>query len=261
MQSENQIKKDIIEVGRRIYQKGFVAANDGNISVRTGEHEVLTTATGMSKGFMTPEMIAKVDLEGRQIEGEMKPSSELKMHLDIYQQRPEVGAVIHAHPPAATAFAVAGIPLDKPLLPEFVITLGAVPLAKYGTPSTKEIPDNVRAHLDRHDAVLLENHGALAMGEDVFSALFKMEIIEHFALVSMYSRFLGNERALTSPEVVKLLQVREKMGMGGRHPGYPEYSSRVTPKESKEKRKKVYISENRLMEIVTRVVREVLSEE
>ncbi|GEA14221.1 MAG: L-fuculose-phosphate aldolase [Moorella sp. (in: firmicutes)] len=219
MASEYQIRQDICEVGRRIYAKGFVASNDGNISVRIGENEVLTTPTGVSKGFMTPDMIIKVDLEGRKIAGNLKPSSEIKMHLDVYRHRPDVRAVVHAHPPVATAFAVAGIPLDKPVLPEIIITLGAVPIAKYGTPSTEEIPLAVREYLDKYDAVLLENHGALTMGTDVYNAFYKMESIEHFAKISLAARQLGGERVLPCEEVEKLLQIREKLGVSGRHPG------------------------------------------
>ncbi|CEP66015.1 Class II aldolase/adducin N-terminal [Moorella glycerini] len=219
MASEYQIRQDICEVGRRIYAKGFVASNDGNISVRIGENEVLTTPTGVSKGFMTPDMIIKVDLEGRKIAGNLKPSSEIKMHLDVYKHRPDVRAVVHAHPPVATAFAVAGIPLDKPVLPEIIITLGAVPIARYGTPSTEEIPLAVREHLDKYDAVLLENHGALTMGTDVYNAFYKMESIEHFAKITLAARQLGGERVLPCEEVEKLLQIREKLGVSGRHPG------------------------------------------
>ncbi|MGI9861145.1 class II aldolase/adducin family protein [Moorella naiadis] len=216
---EDKVKQDIVEVGRRIYANGYVASNDGNISVRIGENEFLITPTGVSKGFMTPEMIIKVDGEGHQLAGDLQPSSELKMHLAVYKQRPDVGAVVHAHPPVATAFAVAGIPLDKPVLPEIVINLGAIPIAKYGTPSTEELPLAIREYLNKYDAVLLANHGALTLGQDVYNAYYKMESIEHFAKISLFARQLGGERELPYYEVTKLLQVREKMGIPGRHPG------------------------------------------
>ena len=180
-----RLKEDIVEVGRRIYNLGFVAANDGNISVRVGDDEILTTPTGVSKGFMNPDMIIRVDMAGNKLEGKLKPSSELKLHLEVYKQRPDVRAVLHAHPPVATAFAVAGIPLDKPVLPEIVISLGRIPTAKYATPSTEELPASVRPYLEDHDAVLLENHGALTVGSNLFNALFKMEQIEHFAKISL----------------------------------------------------------------------------
>lgn len=217
-----RLKEDIVEVGRRIYNLGFVAANDGNISVRTGDNEILTTPTGVSKGFMTPDMIIKVDMAGNQLEGELKPSSELRLHLEVYRQRPDVRALLHAHPPVATAFTVAGIPLDRPVLPEIVVSLGRIPTAKYATPSTEELPASIRPFLEKHDAILLENHGALTVGGDLFNALFKMEQIEHFAKISLYARLLGGERELPPDAVEKLLMVRERLGLGGRHPGRPE---------------------------------------
>ncbi len=219
LRSEYKIKQDIIEVGRRIYQKGFVASNDGNITVRISENEVLTTPTGVSKGFMTPEMILKVDMNGKVISGKLKPSSEVKMHLDVYRNRPDVNSVVHAHPPVATGFAVAGIPLDKYVLPEIIIGLGTIPLAKYGTPSTDEIPNAVREYLNTNDAFLLANHGALTVGTDVFNTYYKMESLELFAQISLTARQLGQELELSGTQVGKLLEIREKMGIKGRHPG------------------------------------------
>lgn len=218
MPSEYQIKQDIVEVGRRIYQQGFVASNDGNISVRLNAHEVLTTPTGVSKGFMTPDMIIKVNLNGEVISGRLQPSSELKMHLDVYKNRPDVRSVVHAHPPTATGFAVAGIPLDRFVLPEIIISLGAIPIARYGTPSTEEIPLAVREYLQDHDAFLLANHGALTVGSDAFNAYYKMESMELFAKISLTARQLGNEREIPPQQVDKLMEVREKLGVKGRHP-------------------------------------------
>ncbi len=219
MRSEYQIKQDMVEVGKRIYQRGFVASNDGNISVRISENEVLTTPTGISKGFMSPDMIIKVDMNGKVLAGKLEPSTELKMHLDVYRNRPDVKAVIHAHPPIATGFAVAGIPLDRFVLPEIIISLGTIPIVKYGTPSTDEIPNAVREYLDRHEAFLLANHGALTVGTDPFNAYYKMESMELFAQISLAARQLGNERELSGPEVDKLMEVRTKLGVEGKHPG------------------------------------------
>lgn len=217
MKSEDEIKQDMVEVGRRIYQQGFVASNDGNISVRLNENEVLTTPTGISKGFMTTDMMVKVNMKGEVLTGTMKPSSELKMHLDVYQNRPDVGSVIHAHPPTATGFAVAGIPLDRYILPEIIISLGTIPIVPYGTPSTEEIPLGVREYLQHHDAFLLANHGALTVGTDVFNAYFKMESMEIFSKISLTARLLGNERELNSQQVDKLMLVREKLGVVGKN--------------------------------------------
>lgn len=171
MKSELELKKEICEVGRRIYKNGFVAANDGNISIRISENEILATPTGVSKGFMTPDMIVKTDLKGNVISGKNRPSSKLKMHLEVYKQREDVKSVVHAHPPTATGFAVAGIPLEEMIMPEVIITLGTVPIAKYGTPSTDEIPLAIREYFDCYDGILLENHGALTVGTDLINVL------------------------------------------------------------------------------------------
>ena len=145
MVNEYEIKKQICEIGKRIYDRGMVAANDGNISVKISDNEFLCTPTGVSKGFMTPDYICRVDKEGKVLEanGNFKPSSEIKMHMRVYAQRPDVKSVVHAHPSYATSFAIAGIPLTEPIMPEAVIALGCVPIAAYGTPSTEEIPDAV----------------------------------------------------------------------------------------------------------------------
>ncbi|HHW08345.1 MAG TPA: class II aldolase/adducin family protein [Firmicutes bacterium] len=218
MQSEFQLRKDICEVGRRIWTRGFVAANDGNISVRLADGNFLTTPTGVSKGFMTPDMIIKVNSAGQKIAGDLKPSSELKMHMAVYQMRPDVGAVVHAHPPVATGFAVAGIPINKPIIPEVVISLGWIPVAKYGTPSTDELPAAIKEFLGCHDGLLLENHGALTVGTDLFNAYFKMETIELAAQISLAARQLGGEREISPENVQKLMEVRQKLSVKGSHP-------------------------------------------
>ncbi len=252
MKSEFQIKEDICEVGRRIYQNGYVAANDGNITARIGEDEVLTTPTGVSKGFMTPQMIIKVNLKGEVLSGDWKPSSELKMHLRVYRERPDVRSVIHAHPPTATGFAVAGIPLDKCVLPEVIIALGSIPIAQYGTPSTEEIPDAVMEYLTDCDAVLLANHGALTVGTDLFNAYFKMETMEHFAKISLVARQLGQELEIPKPQVEKLYQVREKLGVKGKNPGCQNCGACQAVAQP--------ATDDSLRELVGRITRRVLSE-
>jgi len=236
--TDYEIKKEICEIGRRIYQNGFVAANDGNITVKVNDNEFWATPTGVSKGFMTPDMLCKVDAEGRLIEGKMKPSSELKMHMRVYKERPDVKSVVHAHPPVATGFAIAGIPLNKFIMPEAIITLGTVPIADYGTPSTEEIPDAVSKHLQTHDAFLLENHGALTVGNSLMNAYFKMESVEFYAKLSLYARLLGGENELNCAQVSRLMEIREAFGMPGKHPGCPECldctDQTMTPAEVRE---------------------------
>ena len=201
--SLDQLKADIVEVGRRLYARGFVASNDGNITIRIADDRLLTTPKSVSKGFMTPDMMVIVDLDGRKVAGSLDASSELKMHLEVYRQRPDVKAVVHAHPALATGFAVAGIPLDRAVLAEVICTLGSIPIAEYATPSTQELPNAVRQYIKAHDGLLLANHGALTVGADVFAAYYKMETIEHFAKISLTARLLGGERLISQEEVLQ----------------------------------------------------------
>ena len=218
MNNEWELKDLIIEIGRRIWTRGYVASNDGNISVKLSDSEILTTPHGVSKGFMTKEMIIKVDTTGKVISGSSKyhPSSELKMHLEVYKERPDVKSVVHAHPPYATSFAVAGIPLNKCVLPEAIIVIGAVPTAKYGLPSTMEIPDAIREHIKNSDAILLENHGALTLGGDLLSAYHNMETLEHTASIVWKAIQLGNLNVLPEKERDRLMGLREKFKLEGR---------------------------------------------
>lgn len=215
MATDAQLREDIVEIGRRLWTRGFVASNDGNISVRIAEDRVLMTPTAVSKGFMSVDMMVITDMDGTLVSGApgRKPSSEIKMHLVAYRQRPDVRAVVHAHPPLATGFAVAGIPLDRAVLAEVVTTLGSIPIAEYATPSTQELPDAVKPYVTAHDGLLLANHGALALGADLFAAYYKMETIEHFAQISLVARQLGRENLLSSEEVVRLQGLRTRYGI------------------------------------------------
>jgi len=220
--SESQLRADIVEVGRRLYARGYTASNDGNISARLDDRRLLMTPANVCKGFMNEQMMVITDMEGNKLAGERKPSSEMQMHLEVYRQRPEIQAVVHAHPPVATAFAVAGIPLDRAVLAEVVTTLGSVPIAEYATPSTKELPEAVRKYVKAHDGMLLANHGALTLGSDVFAAYYKMETIEHFANISFVARMLGGERLLSRDEVVRLQGLRGRYGIAAPAPICPD---------------------------------------
>ena len=218
MADESQLRADIVEVGRRLYARGYTASNDGNISARLDDRRLLMTPASVCKGFMNAQMMVITDMEGNKLAGERKPSSEMQMHLEVYRQRPEIQAVVHAHPPVATAFAVAGIPLDRAVLAEVVTTLGSVPIAEYATPSTKELPEAVRKYVKAHDGMLLANHGALTLGSDVFAAYYKMETIEHFANISLVARMLGGERLLSRDEVIRLQGLRGRYGIAAPAP-------------------------------------------
>lgn len=220
MVSEYEIKKQICDIGKRIYNRGMVAANDGNISVKLSDNEFLCTPTGVSKGFMTPDYICKVDAKGNVIQanGVFKPSSEIKMHMRVYKERPDVKSVVHAHPIYATSFAIAGIPLTQPIMPEAVIALGCVPIAEYGTPSTEEIPDAVSKYLQYYDAVLLANHGALSYSDSLLAAYHKMESLEFYAQLLFQSKQLGGPKELSEEQVQRLYEIRRKFGLKGKHP-------------------------------------------
>ncbi len=216
--AEEQIRADIVEIGRRLFSRGFVASNDGNISVRIDGNRLITTPKSVSKGFMTPDMMVVVDYSGKKIAGDRDPSSELPMHLEIYRSRPDVNAVVHAHPPTATGFAVAGVPLTKAVLAEVVTTLGSIPIAEYGTPSTRELPDAVRKYIKAHDGMLLANHGAVTCGDTAMAAYYKMETIEHFAKISLVARMLGRENLLSKDEVDRLQGLRGMYGIAAPAP-------------------------------------------
>jgi len=201
-------KQEIVEIGRRLYQKGLIVATEGNISVRIGENTLLTTPQGINKGFMTVDQIVTTDLNGVKLEGTWMPSSELKMHVAVYHARQDVKAVVHAHPPVGTGFAVAGLALDKSVLPEVVVTLGAVPLVRYATPTTDALAELVSHYILTCDALLLANHGALTVGQDLLTAYHKMETLEQFAKITLVARLLGQENTLSQEDVDKLMEIR-----------------------------------------------------
>ena len=214
-----EAKKIIVDIGLKCWQKGWVASNDGNISWRIGEDEILCTPTGVSKGMLTPEHICTVDMNGtvRARTGNWKPSSEIKMHLRVLRERPDIRSVFHAHPPYATAHAIAGIPLAECVIPEIVIGLGSIPIAPYGTPSTDEIPDRLAPLIKDYDAWLLENHGALSAGADAYQAYFRMESLELYAQMMFIAKTLGRVNALDTQKVQALVNLRTQFGIANKN--------------------------------------------
>lgn len=208
--TEEAHRREICMAGRWIHARHFAPATDGNISVRLDGSRVLTTPTCLSKGMMTPDDLVVTDQEGRRLSGTRPPSTELAMHLLIYRLRPDVYAICHAHPPIATGFAAAGLPLDKAILSEAVFSLGCVPLAPYGTPGTTELCDSIEPLLRNYDAILLANHGAVTYGPDLLTAFFRMETVEHFAHVSLVTQLLGKQTVLSAGDVDKLLASRAR---------------------------------------------------
>lgn len=225
---EMQLREQICDVCHKMWQLGWVAANDGNVSAKLEDGTFLATPTGMSKSFITPEKLVHIDKTGKvldALEG-YRPSSEIKMHLRCYEEREDVGAVLHAHPPVATGFAVANIPLDDYSMIETVIALGSIPVTPYGTPSTQEVPDAIAPYLPEHDAMLLQNHGALTVGADVITAYYRMETLELFAKISLNARLLGGARELSRENIDRLISMRQSYRVTGRHPGYKKYSEK-----------------------------------
>ena len=220
MMDQQKTAELICEIGRRMYERNMVAANDGNLSVKIGEDEILCTPTGISKGYMTPECICLINQKGellRANEG-YKPSSEIKMHLRVYQERPDVKAVVHAHPVYATTFAIAERPLEAPILTEAVVSLGRVPVARYARPSTDEVPDSVAEYVQEVDAMLLAHHGALTYGDNLLEAYMRMESVEFYARQLYQTACIGVRKELTPAQVDELYEIHRTLGIKGRHP-------------------------------------------
>lgn len=208
MKSERQHREEIVRFGRMLHERGYIAATDGNLSVRLEPDAILCTPTGMSKGMLEPEDLVVVDRSGHQISGYRGVSSELGMHLLIYRLRPDCGGIVHAHPPTATGYAAAGLPLNQALVSEIVLALGRVPLAPYATPGTPELCDRLTPLVPQHDAILMANHGVVSYGQDLLRAYMNMETVEHFARIALVTHMLGRQQLLNENEVAKLAEAR-----------------------------------------------------
>ena len=221
--NEQEIREQICDVCHKMWQQGWVAANDGNVSVKIGEDLYLATPTGISKSFITPEKLIKINGKGEVLEAleGYRPSSEIKMHLRCYQEREDVGAVVHAHPATATGFACAHVPMDDYAMIESVIAIGSVPIAPYGTPSTDEVPEGIAPFLKEHDVILLENHGALTVGCDLITAYYRMETLELTAKIMLNARLLGGVKDISRENIDRLVTMRDTTyHVTGKHPGY-----------------------------------------
>jgi len=206
--TEDELRREICEIGRRLHQKEYVAAYDGNISARLDDRRVLSSPTATCKGFMQPDDLVVCDFEGKKISGQRNITSEIQMHLLIYRRRPDVHGIVHAHPPTATGYAAAGLSLNKALVSEVVLSLGCIPLAGYGTPGTPELTRALEPLVSSHDAILLANHGVVTCGRDLMQAYFRMETVEHFAKISLVTELLGRQVLLSGSDVDKLLAAR-----------------------------------------------------
>lgn len=206
-----EVRQEIVRLGKLLHDKGFVAATDGNISVRLDERRVLATPTCLSKGMMTVEDLVVVDMQGRKLEGFREVSSEIAMHMMIYRKCQETSAIVHAHPPTATGFAAAGMSLDQPLVSEIVISLGTIPLAQYATPGTQELVDSLEPLVCEHQAILMANHGVVTHAEDLYTAYMHMETVEHFAKIALTTHLLGTQTVLPPHRVEELNEIRRRL--------------------------------------------------
>jgi L-fuculose-phosphate aldolase len=246
--SESQLRDDIVKVGRLMFDKGWIAANDGNITIRLDEDRILATPTGVCKGMMRPDDIIICNLDGDKICGERERTTEMGMHVTIYRMRPDIRSVVHAHPPVATGFAVAGRALNLALLPEVVICLGSVPVADYGLPGTPALTEGMRPYIPKYDAMLMANHGAVAYGEDVFQAFFRLETVEHFARITLVAELLGGPKVLPRVEVEKLFDSRRRYRVRSQNrfePGSP-----MTAEDMPEPSEKIEITREQLLAII-----------
>jgi L-fuculose-phosphate aldolase len=213
------VRQEIVTVCRRLYERGLIAGPDGNISVRVGSNRILVTPSGMSKVDVQPDDLVEVTLQGERVAGYRAPSSEVYLHVRIYSRRPDVQAVVHAHPPVATGFAVAGEGFEANVLPELTVQLGRVPVVPYATPGTMALPDGVEPYLGAHDAFLMANHGAVTIGPSLLVAHQRMESLEHAARIILTARLLGKVNVLNPAQVAELLSVRARGNVSGAYPG------------------------------------------
>jgi L-fuculose-phosphate aldolase len=207
---EQHYREELVRFGKLIHEQGLVSAMDGNLSVRLDDRTVLATPTAISKGMMEPDQMVVVDMQGNRLRGDRNVSSEIQMHLTIYHTRPDIRAVVHAHPCTATGFASAGMALDQPICSEVIISLGAVPLAEYATTGTPELSESLLPYIPDYDAILLANHGAVSYGVDLMQAYLKMEAVEHFAKIMLVTLQLGRQHLLTEDNIRKLVEARGK---------------------------------------------------
>ena len=256
--NERQLREDIVRVGRLCWEKGWVASNDGNISIRLGPDRFLCTPTGLSKGMMTVDDMIIVDGTGTKVEGKRERTSEINMHLEVYRLRPDVQGVVHCHPPVSTGFAAAGRSLSQAVLPEVIVALGCVPLAQYGLPGTEELIAPMKPLIPRYDAILLGNHGVTCYGADVWKAYFLVETVEHSARIMLVAEMLGGANVLPRDEVQKLIEARGRYGFATRNegaPGCPVAAEDVPPVGSSGSPERFYVTRDELVALVDEALR------
>ena len=237
--SEQQLREEIVRAGRMMYERGWIAANDGNITARLDGNRILATPAGVCKGSMVPGDLLVCDNEGNRISGERQRTTEMGMHVAIYSARPDIHAVVHAHPPTSTGFAVAGRALNLGLMPELIVSMGSVPLAEYGLPGTPALVEGMLPYIPKFNAILLANHGAVCYGEGVPQAYARMETLEHLARITLVAELLGGPKVLPRVEVQKLFDARGRYGISVPNqfePGNPVVAEDMPEPDDKEEK-------------------------
>ena len=251
--TEQQHREEIARAGRLMYERGWIAASDGNLSTRLDERRILATPTGVCKGSLRPEDLLICDMDGNKLSGEGERTTEMPMHLAVYRARPDIGAVVHAHPPIATGFAVAGKALDRAVLPELVVAFGSVPLAEYGLPGTPALVEGMLPFIPKYNAILLANHGAVAYAEDVMHALACMESVEHLARIMLVAEILGGPKVLPRAEIRKLFESRSRYGV--RVPNRFEPGNPVAAEDVPEGNEKFEVTRRQIIALIDEALR------
>jgi len=259
LSGEQQRREEIVRVGRMMYEHGWIASTDGNLSVRLDEERILATPTGVCKGSMQPEDAIVCDLHGNRLSGTRECTTEMPMHVAVYRERPDIHAVVHAHPPTATGFAVAGKALNLGILPELIVSFGSVPLAEYGLPGTPALVEGMLPFIPKYNAILLANHGAVAYAEDLMRAFARMETVEHLARISLVAVMLGGPKLLPRSEITKLFAARSRYGVrvpNQFEPGNPVAAEDVLEEDVPEGDEKFEITRRQLIGLIDEALRE-----
>lgn len=251
--SEQQLREHMIRAGRMMYERGWIAANDGNITARIDPQRILATPAGVCKGTMLPEDLIVCDNGGNRISGERERTTEMGMHVAIYEARPDIQSVVHAHPPVSTGFAVAGRALNLALMPELVVSLGSVPLADYGLPGTPALVEGMRPYIPKFNAILLANHGAVCYGDSVPDAYARMETLEHLARITLVAEMLGGPKVLPRAEVQKLFAARRRYGVSV--PNQFEPGNPLVAEEMPDPDEKLEVTRQQLLALIDEALR------
>jgi L-fuculose-phosphate aldolase len=251
--SEQQLREDIVRTGRMMYQRGWIAASDGNISVRMDRERILATPSGVCKGAMEASDLIVCDNDGNKIDGERQRTTEMAMHVAIYSARPDVCGIVHAHPPISTGFAVAGKALNLGLMPELIVTMGSVPLAEYGLPGTPALVDGMLPYVGKFNAILLANHGAVCYGADLYQAYARMESLEHMARIALVAEMLGGPKVLPRVEIEKLFDARERYGV--QVPNHFEPGNPLTAEDMPDPGEKLEVTRQQILALIDEALR------